>query len=319
MKMTKKKLLSTFKISNIKYKNLLSQFDITVPKNRSFTYEEINSIIHEFDAILVHNQTKIDANIIKKGKKLKIISNFGVGFDNIDYNFAKKNDVIVTNTPDAVTTATAEVATGLLLSIARKISYLDRKLRDGNIIDWGLEENYGVALKNKTLGILGMGRIGKTLAKIASALGMNIIYNDKTMLSEELIIKYNINYVNIEDLFKLSDFISIHLPLNKYTHHLVNEGLLNLMKTTSYIINTSRGGVIDEQLLVKYLKEKRIGGAGLDVFENEPTITKDLLNLNNVVLTPHIGTDTFETSDAMLEEALLNIANFFNNKSIKSV
>ncbi|GAG26872.1 unnamed protein product, partial [marine sediment metagenome] len=232
---------------------------------------------------------------------------------------ATKKKIVVTNTPDVVTEPTAEIAFGLILSLMRKISECNNKLRSEKDFQWGIMKNLGRTLNGKTLGIIGMGKIGRAVTHKAVAFGMKIIYYDLNPLSPELEKNLSVVYFSLTDLLKNSDVISIHTPLTDQTFHLLGKKEFEMMKPTAYLINTARGPVIDENILVEFLKTKKIAGAGLDVFENEPTISKDLLAMDQVVLTPHIGTGTIETRIEMAKAASRNIIDFFEGKIPKYV
>ena len=260
----------------------------------------------------------INKNIIQQGKNLKIISNYGVGFNNIDLDEAKRKNIVVTNTPDPVIEPTAELAFALMSDLARKISLCDKRLKSKENIQWGVLENFGAGLYGKTLGIIGLGRIGKAVAKRAIAAGMNIVYYNRHRLSIEEEKKYNATYYSKNDLLRTSDYISLHTPLNESSFHLMDENSLRIVKKGAFIINTARGAVIDEIALLSSLESGHLGGAALDVYENEPTITEGLLHLDNVVLVPHIGTATISARNEMSRFAMENIDLFFEGKEVLS-
>jgi glyoxylate reductase len=261
----------------------------------------------------------LKSDILSCAKKLKIIANFGVGFNNIDVDTATSMGVVVCNTPNAVTEPTAEMAMGLMISLMRRITETDRGLRSNPDFKWGMMENLGNSLYGKTLGIIGMGRIGRALARRALASGMKIIYYNRTILNPEMESQSGAEWVPFKTLIAASDVISLHCPLTEETHHLIDEKELRLMKDGVFIINTSRGPVINEKALVKYLQFGKIGGAGLDVFEEEPIIQSELYNMNNVVLTPHNATGTIDTRIELAKEASNNILDFFEGKKNISI
>jgi lactate dehydrogenase-like 2-hydroxyacid dehydrogenase len=261
---------------------------------------------------------KVPAELIKKSKNLKIISNVGVGYNNIDINTAKEHNTIVCNTPTPVTEPTAELAMTLMGSIARGLVLSDRKVRNSSV-KWGVLENIGRGLYGKTLGIVGMGRIGQATARRAVASGMKVVYFSRNRVSKEVEEMYDAEYLPLDELLKVSDFISLHTPLTAETHHLINEERLNLCKPSAYIINTARGAVIDEKALISALKSGKIKGAALDVYENEPHISEELLELDNVVLVPHIGTATREARNEMAAQATQNVVNYFKGHHIHRV
>lgn len=240
---------------------------------------------------------------------LKVISNCAVGYNNISINTCQEKNIIVTNTPGVLTNATADLTFALLLALSRRLLEGHKMIIENNFHGWEPDMLLGTELSGKTLGIIGLGRIGLAVAKRAKAFGMDIIYYNRNIRSAELDEKENIYYQPFEELLKSADFISIHTSLNDYSKHLITEKELKLMKKTSFIINTSRGECIKEFDLVEALKNKEIAGAALDVFEFEPKITEALKFFDNVILTPHIGSATFETRGKMVEIACQNLIN----------
>lgn len=301
------KILVTYNIPREPFQGLPNDWEITFPENEKLSKEEIIRMLPDYDVMLAIFHAPIDKEIINAGKNLKLISNYGVGYNNIDITYAREKGIAVTNTPKAVNNPTAELAMALMLSAARRVSECNLRLRTEKEKMWGTMSNLGFGLENKTLGIIGMGNIGKNVARKAQAFGMNIIYhNNRTEVPEY-------RKADLDTLLKESDFISLHTPLTPETRHLIGARELALMKSTAILINTSRGAVIDEQALAEALSNHRIAGAALDVFENEPHITEILYKLDNVVLTPHIGTGTIDARIAMGREAIDNIRNFFDN------
>ena len=304
------------------FSELMKKFEVIFPEKEIFSKEEVVQIIPEFDAFIPTFQFKVDRDVISAGAqgKLKIIANYGVGYDNIDVDFATKCGIVVTNTPDPVVEPTAEMAIALMLTVARRVSECDRKLRTDSSIKWGVMENLGISLYGKKLGIVGLGRIGKAVARRAAALGMKIIYFNRNPLDKKTETKLKARYAPLGQLLCESDVISLHVPLTESTFHLINENTLRLMKPTAILINTSRGAVIDESALTEALTKHKIFGAGLDVFEHEPTIPENLKKLDNVVLSPHNGTGTIDDRNAMSRFASQNILRFFEgNKNISRV
>lgn len=302
------KILVTYDIPREPLKNLPTDWEITFPEGEKLTKEEIIRMLPEYDILLAIFSRPIDKEIIDAGKKLKLISNYGVGYNNIDIQYARKKGITVCNTPESVCDPTAELCMALLLGIARRIGEFDRRIRTEREGMWGVMKNLGYGLKGKTLGIIGMGHIGQNVACKAAAFGMNILYyNRKTEVP-------GYKKTDLDSLLKESDFISIHTPLTEATHHLIGERELGLMKKTAFLINTARGAVIDEEVLSRFLEKRQIAGAALDVFEREPHITELLYSLDNVILVPHIGTATYDGRIAMAQEALDNIRNYLNGK-----
>jgi len=242
--------------------------------------------------------TKINAEFIEKAEKLKIISNYGVGYDNINVAAASKRGIPVTNLPYSVTESTAELTMSLMLAVSRRIVEADNYARNANDGNWYPMLMMGHELYGKKLGIIGFGRVGQAVAKRAWGFGMDLYYYDmKKYDSNRLGI--TVKYLPFEKLIKQMDYITLHVPYLKETRHLIAEKEFKNMKKSSYLINASRGPVVDQQALIKVLKDKIIAGAALDVFETEPQLPVELCKLKNVVLTPHIGTSTLETRTRM--------------------
>lgn len=284
--------------------------------NRPATKEEIMNALRQaqsegkpFNALLSVLTEKIDGEIIEAaGPQLKIIANYAVGFDNIDLEAAKQRNILVTNTPGVLTNTVAEHTFALMLAIAHRISEADRFSRAGKYTAWGPQLLLGADLSGKTLGIIGLGRIGSRVAHHAvQGFEMKVFYNDVNR-NEEFEKEFSAQYVgSVDDLLPQCDFVSLHVPLLDSTYHLINEARLKMMEPSAYLINTSRGPIIDEKSLAQALAEKTIAGAALDVFEFEPAITPELKNLDNVILTPHIASATEETRQAMSKLAAENI------------
>lgn len=293
-------------LKKLKKKHIVDIVPSSKPLGEEFFLEKIE----KYNGIIILLSHKITKKVIEKGKNLKIISNYAVGYDNIDVEYAKKRGIVVTNTPDVLTEATANLAWALILSLTRRIVESDKFTRAGRFEGWKPDLFLGIDLKGKTLGILGMGRIGQSVAKKARGFGMKVLYWDK----EEKKTGRNFKFCKLEEVLKLSDIISIHLPINKDTYHLLNKKRFNLLKKDSFIINTSRGEVIDEKALIEALNDQKIKGAGLDVYEKEPNVNKKLFKFKNVVLTPHIGSATIETRKKMADLAILNVLNVLDGK-----
>ncbi len=278
-------------------------------ENRSATKEEMIAGAKGADAILSILTDKIDGEVMDAGlPTLKIIANYAVGFDNLDVEGAKKRNIVLTNTPGVLTNTVAEHTFALMLSIAHRISEADRFSRAGKYHAWGPNLLLGTDLSGKTLGVVGLGRIGSRVAYHAvRGFDMKVIYTDPKS-NPEFEKEFGAQYAEkLDDLLPLCDFVSIHVPLLDSTHHLINEARLRIMKRSAYLINTSRGPIIDEKALAKALRENFIRGAAIDVFEFEPEITPDLKELDNVIITPHIASATEETRNKMAEMAVDNI------------
>ncbi|MCD7973735.1 MAG: NAD(P)-binding domain-containing protein [Candidatus Azobacteroides sp.] len=313
----KKKILLGSRFEREGFSELEKEFELIYPPGKSFSRKEVLERIGEV-AVWVPG-VKTDREIIEAGKELMLIANYGVGYDNIDVEYATQKGITVTNTPHSVLEPTAELCFALLMATARRISYYDRKLRMPEGLDWSMYGDLGTGLYGKTLGIFGMGRIGQAVARRAVAGGMRILYYNRKQLPEEIEKIYKAEYVPFDRLLKQADFLSLHAPASEDTQHLINTDTLGRMKKTAILINTSRGTVVDEKALVHALKSGIIAGAGLDVYENEPHISAGLKSLDNVVLTPHAGTKTREARREMQEEVARNILGFFHNTEISKV
>ena len=249
------------------------------------------------------------------GKQLKIISNYAVGYDNIDIKSAKERNIVATNTPEVMTQAVAEHAIALMLCCARRIGEGDRYVRAGNYKGWEPDLLLGPEIAGKNLGIIGMGRIGESLAQTAyHGFGMKIYYHDLNK-NEELERNLQADYLSLNSLLERSDFISIHVPLNKATHHLIGKQEFVQMKDNAILVNTARGAVIDEKALINALKDKQIFAAGIDVYEDETSPSKELYKLENIILTPHIASATIEARKSMALNVASNVINVLNGKA----
>jgi lactate dehydrogenase-like 2-hydroxyacid dehydrogenase len=312
----KKKILITYNLPREGFVELMEEFELIFPETDFFSKIEVMEKIGVCDALLSMFNFVVDKEIIDAGKELKIISNFGVGFNNVDFEYAREKGVMVTNTPDPVVEPTAEMAFALMLATARRVAECDRKLRDAaSGLKWGVMENLGVGLHGKTLGIVGLGRIGKSIARRAEAFGMRVVYHNR----RETEAGNAIYCSTLDELLCVSDFVSLNVPLTEETFHLINADALKKMKSSAILINTARGPVVDELALAYALENKTIRAAGLDVFENEPSVCPQLLTLDNVVLAPHNGTATIDARIDMSRFAARNIINFFKGEKITCV
>jgi len=253
--------------------------------------ERLIELVGDVEAIIVRSKPKVTRRVIEAAPKLKVIGRAGVGLDNIDLDAAKERGIKVVNSPSASSRSVAELAIALIFNVARKVAFADRKMREGV---WAKKQAMGIELEGKTIGVIGFGRIGYQVAKIANALGMRVLLYDPYP-NEERAKEVGGTFASLEDLLKESDVVTLHVPLIDATYHIINEERLKLMKPTAILINAARGAVVDTEALVKALQEGWIAGAGLDVYEEEP-LPKDhpLTKLDNVVLTPHIGASTVE-------------------------
>ena len=266
----------------------------------TITHGELLQAIGGYDVIIVRSRTKVDRGIIEKGRRLKVVARPGTGLDTIDLTAAASNGVKVVNTPEALVEAVSEHVVLLMLALSRKLTVAESSLRRG---DWSKESLQGIELKGRTLGIVGLGRIGRRVGEIARVMGMRINAYDVVPIPPETTEKLGAKLVDLDALFSLSDFVTLHVPLNSQTRHMVDAKRLGLMRIGSFLINTSRGGVVDESALTNALKAGRLGGAALDVFEKEPP-TGEILTAPNVIVTPHIAGQTLEAQ----KEAIANIS-----------
>jgi len=315
----KKKILSGHNFHRDPFQKLEAEFEITYPQKSHFKKDEILEMIGEYDIFIPNFSFNTDKDIIDKGSKLKLIANYGVGYNNIDVDYAAEKGIVVTNTPNSVLEPTAEMCFGLMNAAARRIGYYNNKLRTPEGVGWGIYDNPGVTLYGKTLGILGFGRIGQAVARRAIASGMKIIYHNRNKVDRKIEAEYNAEYVSFDELLTRSDVLTIQIPATPETENIINEQAFSKMKKSAVLINTSRGTTVDENALIKALQENRIFAAGLDVYKNEPKINPELLKLDNVVLTPHAGTQTIETRDDMQAEVADNILGFFKGEKISRV
>nr|MDO8099050.1 D-glycerate dehydrogenase [Candidatus Njordarchaeota archaeon] len=273
------------------------------PPSVSSLKREISSV----DGLVCLLTEKITSTVIDAGKDLRVISNVAVGFDNIDVKKATEKGIYVTNTPGVLTETTADLAWALLMAVARRIAEADSYLRSGKWkIQWNLMFMTGTDVYGKTLGIMGLGRIGQAIARRAKGFNMEILYYDEER-NPKLESELGVKYADVDTVFRESDFVTVHVPLTEKTRDFVGEKQLNLMKKTAILVNTSRGPVVDENALYKALKEGRIAGAGLDVYQKEPIeMSNPLIKLNNTVLLPHIGSASVETRTKMAVMAIEN-------------
>jgi lactate dehydrogenase-like 2-hydroxyacid dehydrogenase len=310
-----KKILIARRLNPEGLKELEKNYEVVSPTERnSFSKEEVIRMIHDFEVLVPSFAFYTDKEIIDKAPKLELISNFGVGYNNIDVDYATEKGITVANTPHSTREPTAEFAFGLLLAAGRRIGYYDRKLRTAKGASWGMYAESGVPIYGKTLGIIGMGRIGQSLARRAVASGMNIIYHNRNRLDLFIEQMYNARYVSFDELLRTADYISLNAPSTPETYRIIDENELNKMKPTAIFINTARGNMVNERALAVALKENRIWAAALDVFENEPHILPELLELDNVVLAPHAATKTMEDRIAMSVEMARNIVGFYEGR-----
>ncbi|MCR4403940.1 MAG: D-glycerate dehydrogenase [Candidatus Acetothermia bacterium] len=258
------------------------------------------------DGLICLLSDRIDREVLEAGKALRVVANVAVGYDNIDVQAASELGIMVTNTPEVLTEATADLTFGLILAVARRIVEGDRLVREGGFKGWELDLLLGAEVHHKTLGIVGFGRIGQAVARRARGFGMEVLYYDP-IRRPELERELGAQFVQLKELLSRSDFVSLHLPLTPQTRHLIGREELGLMKPSAFLINVARGPIVDEAALVEALKSGELAGAGLDVFEHEPDVHPELLRMSNVVLTPHIGSAGRETRLRMALMAVENV------------
>lgn len=298
----------TYEIPDSGLRMLREKFELDVYTGEEFlTKEEMIERARKADAMVAHLRDPIDAEFIQSLEKMKIIADYAVGYNNIDVQVATERGIYVTHTPGVLTEATADIAFALILAVARRIVESDKFVRDGKFVGWKPKLMLGYDLYGKTLGIIGMGRIGQAVARRALGFGMNIVYHNRNRLPQEVESEFKAKYLSVDELISTSDFISLHTPLTKETFHMIDAEKIARMKPNAIVVNTARGPVIDEQALYEALKERRIAGTGFDVYENEPKLTPGLEKLDNVVLLPHIGSATYETREKMSQIVALNI------------
>lgn len=295
---------------------LLGQEQPIMPQGAKMSTEELCTEIADADILIATFDYKVTREMIENAPQLKLIANFGVGYNNIDLDTCRTRGIRVTNTPLPVIEPTAELAFALMHDVARRTALFDRQLRAGEAEPFGVMNNLGHSLYGKTLGIIGMGRIGQALARRAMASGMTIIYHNRREIHPaELMAKHiEARYVSKEELLQTADYVSLNLPYTPEVHHLIGKAELQMMKSSAYLINTARGAHVHETALVEALQKGEIAGAAMDVYEHEPEISKELLSMDNVVLSPHTGTGTWEGRIAMCENVAENIVAFRNQE-----
>ena len=302
------KVVVTGKIPSGGLNQLKAEHDVVAwEKDEPISRKELLSMVSGADAIVSLLTEKIDDELLDAaGPQLKSVSNVAVGYNNIDVPACAKREVVVTNTPGVLTEATADIAMSLILMVTRRLGEGERVIRAKQPWQWGMFYMLGSAIQGRQLGVVGMGQIGIATARRAKAFGMNIAYTRRTPLEDHVVEELDAKYMSMDELIESSDVLSLHCPYSPATHHLIAENQLARMKSTAYLINTARGPIVNEQHLVDALKAGKLAGAGLDVFEHEPAVNPGLLDLDNVVLLPHLGSATVETRAAMADMAATN-------------
>ncbi len=280
---------------------------VAEPAEEILPYEDLLRNVREAEGVLAFARDRIDARVMDKAPRLRIVANYAVGFDNIDVAGATSRGILVCNTPEVLTETTADLTWALILAVARRVVESDRYVREKERDFWPPSAFLGADVHGKTLGIIAMGRIGSSVAMRAQGFDMRVIYHDIERVEPLKEEKLKATYVDLETLLKESDFVTLHVPSSPDTRHLIGLPQLTMMKPTAFLINASRGVVVDEKALLDALRDGTIAGAALDVFENEPHLTPGLIDLPNVVLTPHIGSATGETREKMALIAAENL------------
>jgi glyoxylate reductase len=279
---------------------LVQQWDVTMhPLDQPMDRNTILSLVPDIQGLICMITDAVDEVLLDRATELKMVANFGVGFNNIDVPAATARGIMVSNTPGVLTDATADLTMALILAVGRRVVEGDKYTRQGKFKFWAPFHFLGHEITGKTLGIVGMGRIGAAVACRAAGFNMPVIYHNRQPLPEEKEQSLGVRHVDLETLLQQSDFVSMHVPLTAETHHLIGARQFSAMKPDGFLINTSRGPVVDETALFDALVHREIGGAGLDVYENEPALTPGLEKLDNVILLPHMGSATQETRRRM--------------------
>lgn len=309
-----KKVYITSNIPDVADEYLKTRFEVKKnTENKKLSKEELIVLGNAYDGLITSLSDNFDASVLSNIERAKVFANYAVGFNNFDVEYAKQNDIIITNTPEVLSDTTAEMAISLLFAVSRRVVEADRYIRNGKWQGFSPKLLLGKDIHNKTIGIIGAGRIGHRFAEKMRGFHMQVLYHNRERdLAFEK--SFNALYKPLDELLKESDIVSIHVPLTKETKHMISQKELNLMKSDAILINTSRGAVIKEDDLVDILKNGKIYGAGLDVFENEPDLNSELMKLDNVVLTPHIGSASIETREEMALMAAKNVMNVLTGK-----
>jgi glyoxylate reductase len=285
----------------------------------SLTKDELKQKISGSDAVISYLTDRIDQDIIDQGTKLKIIANYGAGFNNIDVSYASERGIWVTNTPNVLHETTADLTWAMILGTARRIIPADRYTRESKFQGWGAQLFLGGDVYEKTLGIIGLGEIGRSVARRAIGFNMRTLYHQRNRLPKEDEKKLNVEYATFEKILRESDFLTLHVPLTEETKYMIGNDEITLMKKTAYLIHTARGKVIDDYALVAALREDRLAGAALDVYEDEPELTEGMRELDNLMILPHIGSASFETRDKMALLVADNILDVLEGKTPRSL
>lgn len=276
------------------------------------SHDELAVKISDFEAIIVRSRTRVTKDVLLRANRLLIVARAGVGVDNIDVEFAKERGIEVVNTPDALTNAVAEFTIGLMIDLSRSITNAATTLRN---MEWKKAQFMGSELQGKVYGAIGVGRIGRRVIELAHAFGMKIIAHDIVEIPKEFTSSYEVEMTNQDEVFRRADFLDLHVPLTNETRHLVNREKIEMMKQSAFLVNTSRGQVIDEQAVLVALEKERIAGAALDVFETEPPTRESLLQNKRVIPTPHIAGQTLEAQSKAAISAVRQVLDFLSIKT----
>ena len=271
-------------------------------------------IASESFVMITYLSDKIDSTIIDKASNLKLIANYGAGFNNIDVGYAARKRIWVTNTPNVLHETTADLTWSMILGVARNIVPADRFTRENQFKGWSADMYLGGDVHGKTLGVIGCGEIGSAVARRATGFNMKVLYFNRNRISAEKEKELNAEFVGLKELLEQSDFVTVHVPLTDQTNFMIGRDQLSMMKPTAYFIHTARGKVVDDQALVEALKEKRIAGAALDVYENEPALTEGMTELQNLMLLPHIGSASYATRNTMANLVADNVLDVLQGK-----
>ncbi|MBS0949624.1 dihydrofolate reductase [Weissella minor] len=304
--MTKPKILLTGLPHPDQIAEYSDRFEFTYATDKPYTREELLAQLPEQDGVVLFGY-KADKEFIDTGANLKIIATNSVGFDHVDIDYAQSKGIVVANTPAAVRVPTAETALTLMLSVTRRFNEYNNKMHAGEWTPMTNVDNLGTSVQGKTLGIFGMGRIGKTMAGFGQMLGMDVIYHNRHQLSPEAEAEAGVKFVSFDELVQQADVLSLHAPATPETANIINADVFKAMKPSAFLINVARGALVNEADLEVALKEHQIAGAGLDVYADEPNVPAGLTQFENVVMTPHAGTGTVEAQTAIFVEALNNL------------
>ena len=309
------KIFITRKISEDVMQILESMGTVEVYQGeRPIPREKLLEGVKEAEALYCMLTDRVNKEIIEAAPRLRIVANMAVGVDNIDILACKERGIVVTNTPGVLTNATADLTWSLLLAVSRNIVNGDRYMREGKFVGWGPLLFVGGDYFGKNLGIIGMGRIGQAVARRGQGFGMNMIYYQRNRLPDKVERELGAKYLSMEEVIREADYLTLHLPYYPQVHHLIIQEKLGMMKPTAYLINTARGAHVDEKALVEHLKARRIAGAALDVYENEPQLASGLADLDNVVLAPHMGSASVSTRHQMALMVAKDIAAVLNGE-----